>query len=233
MDRRRAIVFDLDDTLYPYHLFVRSGFRVVAQHLADARGLSSRAVMGVVRRSLAGGGSGREVQELCAHFDLPEALVPALVAMIRDHPPRLRLPRASAHVLSTLRQTWRVGILTNGHPAVQRRKLAALGLAGLVDEALCAAECGDPLGKPSAAVFRTALARLGAEPAQTVFVGDDLRADIDGARAVGMKAIHITAPRLSKSAAGVCGCDVHIHRISEVPGIAEQMVPSRIQSHAW
>jgi putative hydrolase of the HAD superfamily len=227
VDSPRAILFDLDDTLYPYRSFVRSGFRAIGRFLADRHGLSAVAVVQVLGRSMAGGRSGREVQTLCEHFDLPDTLVPTLVAIIRDQQPRLRLPRESARVLAALRSSWRVAVLTNGDPAVQRRKLAALGVADLVDAALCAVECGDPRGKPAPVVFLTALDRLGVAPSRAVFVGDDMRADIEGARVVGMKTIHMNAPGLPESLARHCGCPVHLQRLSEVPAVAEQLMPSR------
>ncbi len=45
--------------------------------------------------------------------------------------------------------------------------------------------------KPDAEIFTRALARLGAQPAEAVFV-DDFAHNIEGARAVGLQAIHYT-----------------------------------------
>ncbi|MEC9307896.1 MAG: HAD family hydrolase [Chloroflexota bacterium] len=47
------------------------------------------------------------------------------------------------------------------------------------------------LSKPSAEMFLTTMTELGSEPSTTLHVGDDVRTDIIGARAVGMKAIWI------------------------------------------
>ena len=233
MAETRAILFDLDDTLYPYQAFVKSGFRALARQLAAEHGLPVRSILRVLRRALAGEAQGREVQALCAYFRLPQTLVPALVATLRHHQPTLRLPRESAATLRSLRGAWRIGILTNGHPAIQRRKIAALGVADLVDAVLCAAECGSAEGKPAPAVFQTALQRLQADAARTVFVGDDLTADIGGARAVGMKTIHITAARSGPDSAN-CACGPHAQRLGAVPSLAEQLVPSgRTAHHAW
>ena len=45
--------------------------------------------------------------------------------------------------------------------------------------------------KPHPTIFQAALARLGVEPEDTVMVGDSLAEDIEGARALGMRAILI------------------------------------------
>src|SRR5262249_39632846 len=88
----------------------------------------------------------RELQQLCARFDLPESLVAPLVKTIRQHMPSLRLPQESRRVLRSLRRTWHIGVLTNGEPDVQRHKIAALGLIDLVDVVLFATEGGGGCG---------------------------------------------------------------------------------------
>jgi putative hydrolase of the HAD superfamily len=227
----RAIVFDLDDTLYPYRAFVLSGFRAVAQRLAEERGLPVRGVLRVLHRAFATAERGREIQALCASFRLPASMVPWLVAVMRDHKPSLHLPRESARVLTALRSGWKVGILTNGQPDIQRRKVAALGVRDLVDDVVFAEEHGDGSGKPAADAFRTMLDRLQTPPDAAVFVGDDPYADIAGAAAVGMKTIHvITHYSMDRDCLGA-GCGIHVERIELVPAIANVLVPIRTRYH--
>ena len=231
MRDQRAIVFDLDDTLYPYRAFVRSGFRAVACRLAAERGLPASAVLRVLRRALANGRRGQELQELCARFELPKSLVGSLADLIREHTPSLRLPRETAQVLRTLRRDWKLGVLTNGEPFVQRRKVAALGVGDLVDAVLFASECGDRAGKPAPSAFRAALDRLNVKAASAVFVGDDPRTDIEGAAAVGMKTIHVTSYFGEDERCGAASCRIHVRRLDLIPAIAEQLVPVRTESH--
>jgi HAD superfamily hydrolase (TIGR01458 family) len=47
------------------------------------------------------------------------------------------------------------------------------------------------VGKPSRELFETAARELGLEPAQVVMVGDDLAADVEGARAAGLRGIAV------------------------------------------
>jgi FMN phosphatase YigB (HAD superfamily) len=55
--------------------------------------------------------------------------------------------------------------------------------------------------KPDPAIFRAALEALGAKPESTVFVGDSLRRDREGARRTGMRFIWI-APQEVQAAEG-------------------------------
>jgi putative hydrolase of the HAD superfamily len=151
--------------------------------------------------------------------------VPSLVAVIREHTPTLGLPAESRRVLGSLRAGWKVGLLTNGTPAVQRRKVEALGLGDLVDAVLCAVDVGDGTGKPAASAFYAALERLGATPASAVFVGDDPEADLAGASAIGMKTIHVVAHRPGDGACSAAGCGIHVRSLALVPAMASQLVP--------
>jgi len=45
------------------------------------------------------------------------------------------------------------------------------------------------MGKPAAPFFETALAQLGARAEETLMIGDDIRGDIDGAQAAGIKGV--------------------------------------------
>jgi len=65
--------------------------------------------------------------------------------------------------------------------------LARTGLDALVDGAVSSAEAGS--AKPAAAVFEQALAIAGVPAAAAIHVGDDLAADVEGARAAGIRPV--------------------------------------------
>ena len=77
--------------------------------------------------------------------------------------------------------------------------LAGCGLIDLVDDVVTSAATG--AAKPDPAIFRRALELAGAEPAEAVHVGDSLDKDIEGARAVGIRAIFIA--RKGRPPAGI------------------------------
>jgi putative hydrolase of the HAD superfamily len=69
--------------------------------------------------------------------------------------------------------------------------------------------------KPSPEIFRTALKILGVSADETVFVGDTIDADIEGPKAVGMKAIYIER-RIQKASEKYCP-DQIIKSLSALP----------------
>ena len=68
--------------------------------------------------------------------------------------------------------------------------LAGLGLAELLGVVMLPGEAR--AAKPDARIFALALARLGVDAADAVYVGDDHARDIEGARAAGLAAIDAT-----------------------------------------
>lgn len=222
MPEPRAIVFDLDDTLYPLRRFVLSGFAAVAAVVARELGVPPERVTRTLRRA-SRAARGRELQQLCRRFSLPASDVARLVEIVREHTPHIRLPRETVRVLAALRPRWRLGVLTNGLAAIQRRKVAALGLAELVDAVVFAAECGDGRGKPARTAFLTVLDRLGTPADRTVFVGDDLDADIFGARRAGMRTIHV-ARGACRDGGTAYAPDARVERLRSVPPTAARLV---------
>ena len=216
----RAAIFDLDDTLYELEQFVQSGFAAVADELERRVSLPAPWLLASLRRARLRGHAGKELQALCTDHGLPAGIVPELVQVIRAHEPTLVLGPVAAAVLEQMRADgWRLGILTNGLPATQRAKVEALGLGTRVDAVLCAEEHA-PGGKPSRVAFDAALATLGVQAAQTVFIGDDLIRDIAGARHAGMRTIRVAngrAPVRTDDADAVAGLD-------DVPAVAGRLV---------
>jgi putative hydrolase of the HAD superfamily len=188
---RRGLILDLDDTLYPREEFVQSGLMAVARAVEDEGARSAMEafwVMAAERRQQ----PGRELQALCAHLGWDESHVIRMLAVYRSHVPRLRLPRESAEVMRRLRgDGWRIAVLTNGLPQVQRIKVAALGLRSLVDAVLYAEEHSSG-GKPAAAAFRAAVNALGVAASRCVCAGDDAVCDVAGAQALGMRTVWVT-----------------------------------------
>ncbi|TXR57750.1 HAD family hydrolase [Quadrisphaera setariae] len=78
-------------------------------------------------------------------------------------------------------------VLTNGVEALQREKLEHLGLVDAVGPLFAADALG--VAKPRPGAFTAVCERLGLEPGQVLYVGDDHEVDVLGARAAGLQAV--------------------------------------------
>jgi putative hydrolase of the HAD superfamily len=136
-----------------------------------------------------------------------EALTGALLAALRfeaypDAAPALRRLRAAG---------LRLVVVSNWDASLHER-LAETGLAGLVDGALASAEVGS--AKPDGAIFARALALAGVDAAAAWHVGDSPTADVEGARAAGLRAVLVA--RDEPAPTMPAGVDV-VTSLAEVP----------------
>ena len=79
-----------------------------------------------------------------------------------------------------------LGIITNGHPDVQRAKLAACSAAELFREEEILVGGEEPKPKPAASIFRKACARAQCSEGEVLMVGDSLACDILGGHNAGL-----------------------------------------------
>lgn len=84
---------------------------------------------------------------------------------------------------------WRLAVLTNGTDDQQRAKLDRIGVARFFEAVFTAEEVG--AAKPDRRIFEHAGRSLGVPAVSCLYVGDDHRTDVLGARAAGWRAIHV------------------------------------------
>ncbi len=180
----RAVYFDFGGVL------VRTEFQGPRQHLADRLGLEYEDLVRIVFESETARQASLGLIDEQVHW---EAILRALRL-----PPTERQTVADAFFggdvtdrsliafLRGLRPQVRVGLISNAWSGL-RAYITAQGFADVFDTMIISAEVG--LMKPDAAIYHLALERLGVQPAEAVFV-DDFIENVEGARAVGMHAIH-------------------------------------------
>ena len=80
------------------------------------------------------------------------------------------------------------------------------------------------VGKPSRAFFEAAVTELGAAPSEAVMVGDDVEADVAGAKAAGLRAILVRTGKFREGtlAEAEPQPDVVVESIADVPGFLRE-----------
>ncbi|OGP59717.1 MAG: hypothetical protein A2V67_02915 [Deltaproteobacteria bacterium RBG_13_61_14] len=222
----RAILFDLDDTLYLEKEFFQSGFAVVAAEL-EARGIGSAGEIQILlERIHLGEGRERVLNKAAARLPFPESWVGELVDRFRAHAPKIQIQPEDYEVLRCLRQQYRLGCITDGFSAVQRRKIQALGIQDFFNALVIADELGRQYWKPHPLPFLTCCQQLQVPPAQAVFVGDHPERDIQGARRAGLTSIRIRREQsyfFYRVSSGPERADFEISRLSELEGILQHL----------
>lgn len=95
--------------------------------------------------------------------------------------------------LKQLASMYRLGMVTNGIPDVQRTKIEHTGIEQYFDAIVISGELA--IGKPQLEIYQHALDQLGASSAETIMVGDSFPRDVLGAQAFGMRAVWISMGR--------------------------------------
>lgn len=190
-----VIVFDMDDTLYPEADFVRSGHRAVAERVWQDLRVD---IEPELRRRFAAGQRGDLMSAALASLDveMPQDYVGGvLVPVYREHAPAIRPHVETVPVLTELRaRGHRLALLSDGWAEVQRRKLAALGLAALFDEIVITDELGRDAWKPSPVGFERILTALGVAADAAMYVSDNPHKDFVGPHRLGMRTVRIVRP---------------------------------------
>jgi putative hydrolase of the HAD superfamily len=194
--RIKAVLFDLDDTLWSivpvikraetvlFDWLTMHAPRVVQQHTVDSLRTRRLELAATDPRY-------RYDMRALRHAGLREAFIAAgederkvLEAMAVFSEARNRV-EPFADVLPTLMRLSglvKIGSITNG-----AADLEVIGLAHHFHVMISAHELG--CAKPDAAIFHAACDALGIEPVEVVYVGDDPVLDIDGAQKAGLRAV--------------------------------------------
>lgn len=90
----------------------------------------------------------------------------------------------SKPVLEELKNSgYKVGLITNGDPVLQHKKLEMLGLQNAFDEIIVSGET--PYEKPQKEIFLMMAEKLNITPEEMMYIGDHPLNDVDGSRNAG------------------------------------------------
>lgn len=172
----------MDGTLYDEAEFIVQAYRPIADIIAGASGGDAGWVYRfLVRRWIQKGSSYPRIfdEALTAGGVSPEtaaAAIEACLAVFRGFDPVLTLPARTATILDAMRERYPLFLVSDGSPALQQRKVAALGLSRWFETAdlgFCAT-LGAGFEKPDTRILREiqALRVAGAIAAEVVYFGD-------------------------------------------------------------
>lgn len=181
-----AVLFDWNNTLVEFEW---DDERVVEGHRA-ALGRDDPEFTARWRELVLGDHAYRPYAELLGELgvDDPDAFIDAEHEIWR--PAHTALASAQALLDSLRARGLKTGVVANSWPdpgRVLRADVAAFGLADRLDTMVFSEEVG--ARKPAAEIFLYACRELDVEPHDTMFVGDNLETDVQGAAQVGMATV--------------------------------------------
>lgn len=179
LDDVDAVIFDLDDTLYSEKEYVRSGYHQIAAYFGIPE--LEEQMWSVFQAG------GMAIDVVLKAHNLTEKKEEAL-KLYRYQEPDIHLYDGVADMIARIRNTKKVGIITDGRPEGQRAKIASLGV--FVDKIIITDELGGvQFRKPNQKAFQLMKEALDVQPERMVYVGDNVKKDFIAPKQMGMKCI--------------------------------------------
>ena len=185
IDGLKAVIFDMDDTLYGEKEYVRSGYRQIAQILPQVENAEEKLWSLFEEKKPA-------IDELLKQEGIDsEELKQECIRTYRYQKPVIHLYEGVEMLLKELRSRgFLLGIITDGRPEGQRAKIVALGLETLVDEIIVTDELGGTeFRKPNPAAFQKMKEKMDVEYKEMCYIGDNIKKDFIAPEQLGMRTI--------------------------------------------
>lgn len=197
----KAVIFDLDDTLYDYKALERAAFECVGELVRERLGVSEEqceeAFMRARQVTKAKLGETATSHSRMLYFQktleyldirplyLALEMYETYWGFFLDN---MILYPGVRELLEALHEKYiRVGVCTDLLAHIQHRKLRRLGMMDDVDCLVTSEEAG--VEKPAPGIFHLCLEKLRLPAEEVCFVGDNLERDVKGAMAAGLQAV--------------------------------------------
>lgn len=180
----KAIIFDLDDTLYSEKEYVCSGYRKIAELFPKVKDCETKLWNLFEARKLV-------IDEFLKAEDLlTNKNKEMCLQAYRFQKPDIHLYPGVHEMLVQIRKNCKLGLITDGRPEGQNAKIDALGIRNLFDEIIITDEIGGiKYRKPNIAAFQVMAELLGVKFNEMCYVGDNTKKDFIAPEKLGMRSI--------------------------------------------
>ena len=219
----RAVVLDLDDTLYLERDYVRSGFRAVAGFVQERSGLDQEQVFAHLWKLFEEGVRGNTFDRFLQadSFLAGKCNTADLIEVYRNHvPPITFLPHMQELLAYFRDRGMGLALITDGAPTSQKAKVKALGLEEYFPIIVITDEQGIEFRKPHLYGFERVMESMNLPPKGIVYVADNPEKDFRAPKRLGWRSIRLRLreqlrcnlnPRGSGDAP-----DVEVHSVHEL-----------------
>ena len=194
----KTVLFDIDDTLFDRNKAQSIILELIVKRLPDIfRSLKINRILDAFMEAdritseafTAGAPSEGLRDSRSRHFlrllGITENYADAITEIyVREYPSVNAPVDGAVPLVKESSRRFKVGVVSNGLPDVQYRKLDTLGLHDIFACIVLSEEIG--IRKPDPGIFHHAADLLRVQPSECLYIGDSYGSDIVGAKAVGM-----------------------------------------------
>lgn len=204
----KAVLFDVDDTLFDRNLAQRKILDIIISQLPEVfNGYEKKRVL---KAFLESDRISTEEFDAGAPFEgirdyrnkiflrllgIPEKHACKITEIYIKDSPTVRAPVSGAiSAVKNISKKYKVGVVSNGAPDVQYRKLETIGLRDVFSCIVLSEEIGS-IRKPDPRIFQLALSSLNVRPAECIYVGNSFDNDVVGAKRAGLRVCWLNRKR--------------------------------------
>jgi len=209
----KAMVFDLDDTLYDYHSLHTEAMKALEKYACGHYGVETeqfRSAWNTAREETKreqGCTAASHNRMLYCQKTLEKLGLPPAEGALELYETywgcilgRMALREGAAELLADCgARGVKVGICSDLTAHIQHRKLKALGISPQIDCMVTSEEAG--VEKPDPRIFQIMLRKLGCAPGEVLYLGDSLERDVYGAEACGIPVLWLSGSGRDNAAA--------------------------------
>lgn len=185
-----VLVFDLDDTLYPEHTYVKSGFAAVAVWLHARYGWEPASSCSFMVDVLENEGRGAVFNRLVENHGVQsKKLVNECVHVYRHHMPIIDLYPEARRILGQFASY--LYLVTDGHKVVQDKKVNALNIDHFFKKVFITHRYGIKNAKPSLHCFECIRNLEKCAWGDMIYVADNPAKDFVNLNTVGVRTIRV------------------------------------------
>ena len=218
----QALVFDLDDTLYPEIDFAFSGFNAVGEWIKNELKIDGFAK--IAKQLFKNGTRGNifncVLKDLGVNSDQP--LINTMVEVYREHYPTIQPFPIVQDIIRSNKGKRKLGIITDGYLSVQRNKVKALGLNNQFDCIVFTDLWGCDFWKPHPRSYEFIMDRFNLSGHECAYIADNPEKDFITAKKLEWMTIRIIQPggeHSNKIANSEYEADTSVHSLEKLISI--------------
>ena len=179
INKIKAIVFDLDDTLYLEEKYIESGFLHISKVIEQLFGLPRQEnfkIISMLFKESSMNVFNRFLDKKGIKYTKED--IKYLVDEYRNHIPQIDFCFDAVTAIRKLKEKgYKLGIITDGFEESQRKKLVSLDAYNKFDEIIITDELGKEYWKPHPRAFEMILEKFDIQPNEMIYVGDNPEKD--------------------------------------------------------
>ncbi|MDP4083172.1 MAG: HAD family hydrolase [Bacillota bacterium] len=187
----KAIVFDMDDTLFREIDYIFSGYKAVDKWLVENFQIHNfyKIATSLFRKGYRKNTFNKALEQLGKICN--EELIMEMINIYRTHTPTIELCEDAKWLINHLIDSVKLGVISDGYLSAQEKKVEALKLKGKFHSIVLSDLYGRQNWKPSPLPYVIVSQELNCLHKECLYIGDNVNKDFITAKELGWKTIYI------------------------------------------